>query len=727
MIVAVAMILEVLNASSADEVFFVPNISEQQVADSGHGDLVDVEDVLVQGRRGAARVGPALELDGAEIDALGAWDIAEVLTRLTEALELSEQPMVIINGKIVASAGVFSSFPPDAIMRIEVLPPAATALYGGVSGQTVINIVLQRRYASYDGRIVLSRPTQGGASSLSSDLRRSSIVGDRAYILSLRTSHDDPLRAGERDRMTLGGGSEDHEVTLRPSTDLISANASVTLPFRELSGVFNLNAQTRESRSVANYAGEIVESHRRNKSLGGSAGISGSAYGWSLQGNLNGQVSRAQEDGFQEGHSENQSLGLNLSGSRSLIDLPMGGVVTNLSGNLMTSRSTVDRAQSRATSVFYTREGRGTLAIPLSKANDEAMFGRLVGDLQIVMGGGVRLNTGGGGEEVSGGLDWAPRKGLRLSSAWTASTDSVSDLLRSEPSYHGAPRVAFDFRAGEAVEIVPILGGNPDLKPPRSERFSLNAALGPFTSWGMAGNFGYQKTEATNGIGVLPDLTSDVEAAFPERFERDGNGRLISVDLRPLNLSSSLMEGLTTAVNFSLPRPQGAASNEAMVARFSLNYNLQLRNTVALLEGRPELDRLKGDGGGVSRQSLRAALDAKRGRWGLNASARWQDGYRTRRNGGRDDQADLVLKSFAAVDLKLTFQMSSSSIRASASSEEGGPRRRSSSLQVNLEVENLFDARPEARLGDGSAAPGYGRDAQDLIGRVVRLTLQRRF
>lgn len=34
---------------------------------------------------------------------------------------------------------------------------------------------------------------------------------------------------------------------------------------------------------------------------------------------------------------------------------------------------------------------------------------------------------------------------------------------------------------------------------------------------------------------------------------------------------------------------------------------------------------------------------------------------------------------------------------------------------MNLEVENLFDARPEARLGDGSAAPGYGRDVQGPI------------
>ena len=46
---------------------------------------------------------------------------------------------------------------------------------------------------------------------------------------------------------------------------------------------------------------------------------------------------------------------------------------------------------------------------------------------------------------------------------------------------------------------------------------------------------------------------------------------------------------------------------------------------------------------------------------------------------------------------------------------------------MELEVENLFDARPDATLGDGRAAPGYGRDDQDPLGRVVRLTLSHRF
>ena len=79
------------------------------------------------------------------------------------------------------------------------------------------------------------------------------------------------------------------------------------------------------------------------------------------------------------------------------------------------------------------------------------------------------------------------------------------------------------------------------------------------------------------------------------------------------------------------------------------------------------------------------------------------------------------------MNLKLTFQMMSSSIRASSSNEEGGSRRRSSGLQVNLEVENLSDARPEVRLGV-TDLPLLGMGAM-FRARLKggRLSLQRRF
>lgn len=692
--------------------------------DPSLGEPVQVEDVEVFGRRGAALTLPEIELDGADIDALGAWSIDDVLKRMDETLALGGQPLVLINGRPTPNVSAYTGFPPDALVRAEVLPPEAAGLYGAAPGQRVVNLVLQQKFSSYDGRAVASRPTQGGTSTLSGDLRRSAIAGSNTHQLGFRVSRDTALRAGERDRGLVTDGPEADRVTVRPQSEVLSANLSLTRGLGDWSGVFSLNGQTQESRSVAQVGLGLVESRRRSDSLGVSGGASGRLAGWLVQTNLTGQAGRTEEDGLQDMTSDALSFGWTGSGQRSLIELPSGPLSASVNANFQGSRSTVDRDQDRTVLSFQTRSARGALNLPLSKQGGEGWADRL-GDLSASFGAGMRESGGGSGEDINAGLSWAPHRGVRFNGQWAMSTDSVPDIQRSEPQYYGTPIVVFDFRTGEAVEVLPIRGGNPDLTPPESKMWTASASLGPFTSWALSGNLGYIRSEFTNGIGALPELTEDVEAAFPDRFHRDIDGRLIRIDYRPLNLSSTLNESLNTGVNFNLPRTAGAAGQEATVMRVALNHSLLISNVTRLRAGLPEMDRLKGDGGGVSQQNASILFDARRGRWGANISARWQEGYRTRRNSGQDGPDDLVMAAFTTVDLTFSFQMTSSSRR-----DEGGadaPRRRSSGLQLNLDISNLFDARREARLGDGSLAEGYGRDMQDPIGRTVRLTLQRRF
>ncbi|KAK0360252.1 hypothetical protein LTR94_028018, partial [Friedmanniomyces endolithicus] len=252
-------------------------------------DPVRVDDIEVRGRRGAARVPPDIELDGAEIDALGAWDIGEVLKRMGETLGVGEEPMVIINGKRVANPGAFTGFPPDALLRAEVLPAEAAALYGGAPGQRVVNLVLQRQFQSHDGRATGGRPTQGGMSSLSADLRRSAIEGERTLQFGARVSRDTALRADERDREG-GEGLMDGAITLRPRVDMAALNLSATRPLGDWSTVFSLNGQARESPSRIRFGDEVVDSMRRNESMGAAVGLSGKALGWQVQMNITGQA-----------------------------------------------------------------------------------------------------------------------------------------------------------------------------------------------------------------------------------------------------------------------------------------------------------------------------------------------------------------------------------------------------------------------------------------------------
>lgn len=695
----------------------------QQAASSHADEPVVLDDVEVLAQRGRALVDPEVELDGAEIDALGAYDIGEVIRRLTEDQALGDAPMVIVNGRRMADPGVFSSFPPDALMRVEVLPPQAGALYGADDpSRRVVNIVLQRQFSSLDGRARLRRPTAGGLSNASVDLRRSSIVDTRTRQLSLQADRNTALRAGERNltRTDAAGGEA---ATLRPASDTLAVNLSETASLGDWAASLRAGARIQETRSVSLRAGDAVESRRRSRGVTMTGGLNGDLAGWSTQLTLNGGLSEADQSGLSPSRSRQQSISANLGIGRPLFQLPAGPLNANLSGQVSRSRSITDSAGSRRTFSGRASGLNGSLSIPLARRSGET-GGGLAGDLSLSLGANLNETDSGRGEGLNAGLAWAPWSKLRINGTWSTSTRSLEDDQRFEPEYFGDPVVVFDFRTGEAVEVLPILGGNPDLRPPSSDRIGLTASAGPFTAWKLQGGVNLQRAEAVDGVGSLPDPTPELEAAFPERFQRDADGRLVSIDQRPINLSGTLAETLSSNLGFSLPLGRGVASADAGRAgalRIALNHSWQLRNTTRIHEGLPEMDRLAGDGGGVSRQTLGVSADLRRGRWGVNAAARWRDGYRIRRDSGRDGPDDLRIEPFSTIDLRFNYRFERDL------PTRGSGTRRGVGLQLDLEVANLLDVRPKASLGDGRPALGYGRNDQDPVGRTIRLTLKRRF
>ena len=69
----------------------------------------------------------------------------------------------------------------------------------------------------------------------------------------------------------------------------------------------------------------------------------------------------------------------------------------------------------------------------------------------------------------------------------------------------------------------------------------------------------------------FPAATPALEAAFPGRFERDGGGNLVRVDLRPVNGERSRRDTIRWGVNFSKPLKSAVPSREqiqALRARF---------------------------------------------------------------------------------------------------------------------------------------------------------------
>lgn len=698
-----------------------PGGRPQQAAPSHADEPVVLDDVEVLVQRGRALVDPELELDGAEIDALGAYDIGEVIQRLTEDHALGDAPMIIVNGRSMADPGVFSGFPPDALMRVEVLPPEAAALYGATDpSRRVVNIVLQRRFHSWDARASLRRPTAGGRSEASLDLRQSSIIEARTRQFGLKVDVDTALRADERDQ-TRTQGPAAGAVTLRSPSETLSANWVETASLGDWAASLRANGQIQERRSTALRTGEPVDSRQTSRSLNMTGGLNGRLATWAVQATLNGTISENERSGLSPSLSRTHTVSANLGLNRPLFDLPAGPMVVNFAGSA--SRSV---AQNEAPEFRSTRTGRaqgfsGSVAVPLlRRPTGDAPPAFHPGDLSLTFGGDVSEADSGRGEGTILSLAWTPLPKFRINGTWSTATQSLSDQQRFDPEYYGEPIRVFDFRTGQAVDVLPVLGGDPDLRAPSTDQLSLSVAAGPFGSFPLQGGVTYSRNEAVDGVGALPEPTPEIEAAFPERFQRDSDGRLVSIDQRPINHASMLAETLNANLGATLQFGQGDRSKRSTL-RLRFNHSWNLSNVATIHSGLPSMDRLAGDGGGMSRHRVGLAVDLSRGAWGVNAAANWRDGYRTRRMIGQDGADDLRMDAFIAVDLKFSYQFA-------APAPEGGSRaRRGTGLQLELAIANLFDARPSARLGDGRSAPGYGRDDQDPVGRTILLSLKRRF
>jgi outer membrane receptor protein involved in Fe transport len=230
----------------------------------------------------------------------------------------------------------------------------------------------------------------------------------------------------------------------------------------------------------------------------------------------------------------------------------------------------------------------------------------------------------------------------------------------------------------------------------------------------------------TNLIGTLPGPTAEVEAAFPARFQRDAEGHLVAIDQRSINIAQSSSTILSSSLSLSIPvgTPKGGGTRRFM--QVGLSQTSRLSDNTLILAGLPRMDRLAGDGGGGPRQTVNLFADGTFGRWRANLSANWRSGYRLRATTGQDGTNDLVIAASKSAGFTINYDLQQRQPPFPVS-DALVPRRRNNGVSLSLNVSNIFDQRPKARLGDGRPAPGYRRNDQDPIGRTVQLSIAERF
>ncbi|MBA4164924.1 MAG: TonB-dependent receptor [Erythrobacter sp.] len=138
---------------------------------AGQDNPSDTDEILVQGDRlrGQLNVSqaPILELNEADIAAVGATSVADLLTAIAPQTGSARgrggggQPVILVNGLRIGSFRELRSYPPEAIAKVEVLPEEVAQQFGFAPDQRVVNVILKERFSSREIEVEAGAPDRG--------------------------------------------------------------------------------------------------------------------------------------------------------------------------------------------------------------------------------------------------------------------------------------------------------------------------------------------------------------------------------------------------------------------------------------------------------------------------------------------------------------------------------------------------------------------------------------
>lgn len=456
----------------------------------------------------------------------------------------------------------------------------------------------------------------------------------------------------------------------------------------------------------------------------------------------------------------------------SLVDLPAGPVRTSARAQLESRRlDSVSLRDGEASATALGRDRAGLSAsvdVPIASRRREALDA--LGDLSLNLNAEAEeLSDFGGLYTFGAGVNWSPVSELDFLVSYTLEQGAPTVAQLGDPVIE-TPRVTvFDYVTGQTVEATVIEGGDPSLRADERSVFKIGATWRPAiedVDLSVTGN--YVVTRTDDPVYGFPTVTAELQAAFPERFERDGEGRLIRLDSRPVNFARSDREEFRWGFDLSKTlQPTEAERREAEAARarrealraegqapgpdasggersrrfgpdgrggggsggpgfgrgggqgrlqLSLFHTWRLRETVLIRNGLPEIDLL--DGGAIGSQGGESEhlidLQAGYNRNGLGArlNARWRSG--TEVASGASGAEQLTFSDLATVDLRLFADLSARRDWVRRYPWMRGAR-------VTLAVENLFDEVQDVRDASGQTPIGYQPAYLDAAGRTVTI------
>lgn len=253
-----------------------------------------------------------------------------------------------------------------------------------------------------------------------------------------------------------------------------------------------------------------------------------------------------------------------------LFDLPAGAVTTSVKVGVEASgfdalsvRGGVTTPGSLSRNIG---SGQVSFDLPItSQRNDVlAALGDLSANLNLAAD---RVSSFGTLKTIGYGVNWRPRKGISL--IWSVTDDRGAPTVQQlgNPLVTTPDVRVFDFVRGQTADITRISGGNPDLVADHRHVMKVGLTVKPLAKTDLSLTATYTDSRTRNLVAAFPVAIAQIEAAFPDRFIRDDDGNLLSIDSRPIQFQREDREQLRWGFNFSKPlRTKAQAQFEALRA-----------------------------------------------------------------------------------------------------------------------------------------------------------------
>jgi len=419
--------------------------------------------------------------------------------------------------------------------------------------------------------------------------------------------------------------------------------------------------------------------------------------------------------------------------------------------------------------------GGVNLGIPLTSRRENFLAG--AGDITLNLSADVsHLSDFGTLTGWTIGLTWGltGKLGLQASYIVNETAPAISQLCNPTVLTFNVP--VYDFTRGETALVTLTGGGNPLLKreTQRDLKVGVIWQLPILSNSSMVAE--YFRNRSSDVTASFPALTPEIEAAFPGRVTRDGTGRLLAIDQRPVTFfrqeGSRLRWGINLSDGFGKatpggggmfgamfggrgggPRPQGGPPPGSAPAggpppqragggggrgggmmgmgggggqpgRWSLGlyHTAQFESRVLVAPGGPLLDLLNGDaiaGGGTPRHSIEANGGVFYKGMGTFFNATWS-APTTLEGSGLPGSSDLRFGSTTSVNMVMFMDFGQRAKLIEAVPFLKGAR-------MSIRIENLLNSRQQVTDGSGTVPLSYQPDYIDPRGRIIGIQFRKMF